>query len=168
MANASTDPHDPKAFRKVMGQYPTGVTIITASADDQDIGLVVGTFTSISLDPPLVGFFPAKSSNSWPIIEQTGRFCANVLGADQTELCRIFASKQADKFGGLPVPRSPSGLPLLEGIVAWIECRIEQVVELGDHYLVVGAVEAMDTGEGENPLLFAQGGYHGLASLEAR
>jgi flavin reductase (DIM6/NTAB) family NADH-FMN oxidoreductase RutF len=166
MTNASHDPRDPATFRSVMGRYPTGVAVITAAHDDQRIGLVVGSFTSISLDPPLVGFFPGKSSSSWPRIEKSGSFCVNVLGAEQLELCRTFASRLEDKFSGLSVPLSPAGLPLLEGVVAWIECRIEQVCELGDHYLVVGAVEAMGTGESANPLIFAQGSYHGLASLE--
>lgn len=166
MSIASQDPRNPETFRSVMGRYPTGVAVITSAQDDQKIGLVVGSFVSISLDPPLVGFFPAKSSSSWPRIEKSGKFCVNVLGAEQTELCRIFASKLEDKFSGLSVPQSPLGLPMLEGAVAWIECRIQQVCELGDHYLVVGAVEAMGTGGSGSPMVFAQGTYHGLASLE--
>lgn len=160
------DPRDPHTFRQVMGRFPTGVAVITSAEADQRMGLAVGSFTSISLDPPLVGFFPGKSSRTWPQIEKTGKFCANVLGANQTELCKTFASKLDDKFGDAPVPLSPLGLPILPGAVAWIECVIEQVHELGDHYLVVGAVEAMGAGNGGSPLVFAHGAYHELASLE--
>lgn len=167
MTIATHNPQDPASFRNVMGRYPTGVAVVTSAHDDEKIGFVVGSFTSISLDPPLVGFFPGKSSSSWPRIEKSGRFCVNVLGADQSDLCRKFASKLDDKFSGFSVPQSPAGLPILEGAVAWIECRIEKVCELGDHYLVVGAVEAMGTSGGSgSPLIFAQGNYHGLASLE--
>lgn len=160
------DPHDPLSFRKVMGQLPTGVAVITSSENDQKVGLVVGTFTSISLNPPLVGFFPAKSSKTWARIEKTGRFCANVLGSDQTDLCRIFASSVDDKFGDLSHPESPLGMPILPGAVAWIECLIREVSEQGDHHLVVGTVQSMGIGSGATPLVFAKGAYHGLTSLD--
>lgn len=158
------DPRDPKTFRRVLGRFPTGVAVITAAQDNRKVGMVVGSFTSISLDPPLVGFLPGKSSQSWAQIEQTGRFCVNVLGSDQTEICQTFASKVEDKYEGLAVSHSPLGLPILPGAVAWIDCTINQVCELGDHYLVVGAVESMGVGSSQSPLIFAQGAYHSLAN----
>ena len=133
---------DPRQFRDVLGAYPTGVCVITALAGSGErFGLVVGSFTSISLDPPLVGFFPDKRSGTWPKIAETGRFCVNVLGADQLSLCRRFAARAEDKFAELAHGLSPAGLPVLDNAIAWIDCTIERVTEVGDHWLVVGAVE---------------------------
>ncbi|WHZ38064.1 flavin reductase family protein [Sagittula sp. MA-2] len=151
---------DPRTFRDVLGCHPTGVAVITARSGTENIGLVVGSFTSISLDPPLVGFFPGKTSTTWPKIAATKRFCVNVLAADQTAICKRFASKDADKFAGLDCADSPSGLPILKGVSAWVECSIERATEIGDHYLVVGSVDALGAGEGTAPLVFHRGGYH--------
>jgi flavin reductase (DIM6/NTAB) family NADH-FMN oxidoreductase RutF len=140
--------------------------VITALAEDGErFGLVVGSFTSISLDPPLVGFFPDKRSGTWPKIAATGRFCVNVLGADQLALCRRFAARAEDKFAELAHGQSPAGLPVLDNAIAWIDCTIERVTEVGDHWLVVGAVEALGTEGDGNPLLFFRGQYHDLALL---
>ncbi|GHC86726.1 flavin reductase family protein [Novosphingobium pokkalii] len=157
---------DPKHFRTVLGAYPTGVCVITSvDAAGLRTGLVVGSFTSISLDPPLVGFFPDKRSGSWPRIAATGRFCVNVLGADQLDLCRRFASRADDKFAELAHGHSPAGLPLLDNALAWIDCRIERVEDIGDHWLVVGAVEALDSRAGGTPLLFFRGQYHDAVEI---
>jgi flavin reductase (DIM6/NTAB) family NADH-FMN oxidoreductase RutF len=157
---------DPKHFRDVLGSYPTGVCVVTSqAASGERWGLAVGSFTSISLDPPLVGFLPDKRSRSWEQMATTGRFCVNVLGSDQIEACRRFASRHEDKFEGISHGSSPGGLPLLDNVLAWIECDVAQVVELGDHLLVVGAVRAMERqGEG-SPLIFHRGGYHMLSGL---
>ena len=159
---------DSALFRSVLGAYPTGVCVITAvDADGARHGLVVGSFTSISLDPPLVGFFPDKRSGTWPKIEGAGRFCVNVLGADQLDLCRRFAARADDKFAELAHGHTPSGQPLLDDAIAWIECAIERVVEVGDHWLVVGAVEALGKRDEGTPLMFFRGQYHDLADLNA-
>jgi flavin reductase (DIM6/NTAB) family NADH-FMN oxidoreductase RutF len=157
---------DARAFRDVLGAYPTGVCVVTAqNAEGRRFGLVVGSFTSISLDPPLVGFFPDKRSQTWPAIAQTGRFCVNVLGSHQLDLCRRFSARGDDKFGDLAHVASPSGQPLLDDALAWIDCSIERVVEIGDHWLVVGAVEALGTTGNRGPLLFFRGGYHDAVQL---
>lgn len=159
---------NPALFRSVLGAYPTGVCVVTAvDADGTRHGLVVGSFTSISLDPPLVGFFPDKRSGTWPRIESVGRFCVNVLGADQLDLCRRFAARADDKFAELAHGHSPGGQPLLDNAIAWIDCTIERVVEIGDHWLVVGAVEALGRREEGTPLMFFRGQYHDLACLSA-
>jgi flavin reductase (DIM6/NTAB) family NADH-FMN oxidoreductase RutF len=147
-------------FRRVLGNYPTGVSVITAMTDaGMPAGMVVGTFTSVSLDPPLVGFFPDRNSSSWKLIEPAGRFCVNVLAADQTDLCRQLAVSGADKFNGVDFALSRGGCPVLPGVVAWIDCTLEQVVEAGDHYLVLGRVTSLDTGRETGPMLFFQGQY---------
>lgn len=152
-------------FREVLGGYPTGVCVITSANSKSRFGMVVGSFTSISLDPPLVGFFPDKASSSWPKIAATGRFCVNVLGENQLENCKLFASKREDKFEGHSHGLSPRGLPVLDDAIAWIECDIAQVSEVGDHLLVVGAVSALDRRDDGEPLVFFAGSYHRLQPL---
>jgi flavin reductase (DIM6/NTAB) family NADH-FMN oxidoreductase RutF len=127
------------------------VVITAAGSDGVRHGLVIGSFTSISLDPPLVGFFPDKRSSSWAKIAPVGRFCVNVLGSDQLDLCQRFAARAEDKFADLAHDHSPSGQPLLDNAIAWIDCTLERVTEVGDHYLVVGAVEAMGKRDAERP-----------------
>lgn len=150
-------------FRRILGHYPTGVCIITSiDADDVPLGMVVGSFTSVSLDPPLVGFLPMTSSESWRRIGATGRFCVNVLSARQEMLCRTFASRTPDKYEGVDYRLSPGGLPILDGAIAWIECSIHAEHEAGDHLIVLGAVRALDVDRPETPLLFFKGDYVSL------
>ena len=152
-------------FREVLGNYPTGVCVITAmGVDGKPVGMVVGSFSSVSLDPPLVGFFPARSSSSWPQIEQAGHFCVNVLASDQTGLCRQIAAP-GDKFAGVEYAVSDHGLPVLEGIVAAIECRLDSVIDAGDHLLVLGHVVRLETRRDADPMLFFRGKYGGFAKL---
>ncbi|WP_425839926.1 flavin reductase [Streptomyces fractus] len=161
-----SEPSASRWFREVLGQYPTGVCVVTAAqTDGSRAGFVVGSFTSVSLDPPLVAFFPDKRSTSWPRIERAGRFCVNVLGAEQEHLCRQFASKAEDKFEGVATRVTGSGSPIIEGAVAWIDCDLESVQEAGDHYIVIGRVRELDIGSSGLPLLFFQGGYGRFAPL---
>lgn len=155
----TASPIDPKLFRQVLGHYPTGVCVVTAQDGDTGVGLVVGSFTSVSLNPPLVAFFPDKSSTSWPRIERTGHFCVNILGHDQIDLCRRFASKADNKFEGVGHRTGGTGAPIIDEVVAWIDCRLHAVHEAGDHYIVLGAVEALEIGNARSPLLFFQGSY---------
>ncbi len=158
---------DPRHFRHVLGSYQTGVSVITsASEGGTRWGLAVGTFTAISLDPPLVGFMPDKRSSSWKQIEKTGRFCVNILSDVQLDMCRRFAARGGDKFDGISHGHSPGGLPLLDDVLAWVECDIEKVVELGDHVLVVGKVLALEHASDGAPLLFHRGAYHTLDKLD--
>lgn len=150
---------DPAVYRQVLGHFPTGVSVITATCDRKPVGLAVGSFTSLSLEPPLVLFCPGKSSSSWPKIEQSGAFCVNVLGEDQENVCRIFAGKAEDKFVGLGWKPSAWGSPILDGVLAWIDCSIEQVIEGGDHWIVVGRVRELEVSGRGGPLVFFRGGY---------
>jgi flavin reductase (DIM6/NTAB) family NADH-FMN oxidoreductase RutF len=160
------DPTNQRWFRQVLGQYPTGVCVVTAKRpEDFRAGFVVGSFTSASLDPPLVAFFPDKGSTSWPKIRDAGRFCVNILGADQEEICRRFASRAQDKFEGIPFREAGSGAPIINGVVAWIDCDLESVHEVGDHYIVLGRVRELDVESPGLPLLFFQGGYGRFSPL---
>lgn len=158
---------DPRAFRDVMGRYPTGVCVVTAQVPSGErLGISVGSFMSVSLDPLLVGFLPNKGSRSWSRIEETGRFCVNVLGAHQIDLCSRFASSDEDKFGDLPHDTSPSGQPVLRDCLAWIDCSVASVTEAGDHWMVLGNVEAMGKAHEGKPLLFFGGKYHQTADID--
>lgn len=159
-------PIDPAEFRQVLGAYPTGVCAITAmAADGVPTGMVVGTFTSVSLDPPLVGFLPDKSSSTWPLIEAAGHFCVNVLGSDQQQLCRQLAAKGADKFAGVGFALSQHGMPALADCIARIECSIHDVVDAGDHWFVLGNVLALEVTREGDPMLFYRGSYGGFAGI---
>jgi flavin reductase (DIM6/NTAB) family NADH-FMN oxidoreductase RutF/DNA-binding IclR family transcriptional regulator len=158
--------HDQRWYREVLGQYPTGVCVVTAvESDGTPLGFVVGSFTSVSLDPPLVAFFPDRSSTTWPRIRRGGNFCVNILSAEQEHLCRQFAVSGGDKFAGVRTHPAPSGAPVIEGAVAWIDCDIASVTEAGDHFVVLGRVAALDIGSPSLPLLFFQGGYGRFAPV---
>jgi flavin reductase (DIM6/NTAB) family NADH-FMN oxidoreductase RutF len=122
--------------------------------------MVVGTFSSVSLDPPLVAFMPDVRSTSWPKIQEAGSFCANVLTAGQQDVCRAFSRKAEDRFSANAWADTPSGSPRLEGAAAWIDCDIENVIRAGDHDIVIGRVKGLGVGESKDlPLLFLRGGY---------
>jgi flavin reductase (DIM6/NTAB) family NADH-FMN oxidoreductase RutF len=148
-------------FRRVLSHFPTGVVIVTAMSGGTPAGLSVGSFLSVSLDPQLVAVLPAKTSTSWPKIAAAGSFCINVLTASQQDLCRRFAVSGGDKFAGVPWHPAPSGAPILDGALAWIDCEHERSVDAGDHLIVLGRVRVLeiDTSQAPAPLIFFQGGY---------
>ncbi|HYI61647.1 MAG TPA: flavin reductase family protein [Acidimicrobiales bacterium] len=155
---------DPARFRQVLGHFPTGITVIASEHDGQRVGLAVGSFFSVSLDPPLVGFCVGSQSSSWPRIRAAGRFCVNVLGAHQEDVCRVFAGKGEDKFAGIGYDAAPwSGAPRLHDAVAWIDCELAEVLPGGDHDIVLGRVHDLAVADEGHPLVFYRGGY---ASLE--
>ncbi|MGW6357115.1 flavin reductase family protein [Streptomyces sp. NPDC055092] len=157
-------PLDPGEFRRVLGHFATGVTVVTAPPPHPGAppaGFACQSFSSLSLDPPLVAFMVARTSTTWPRIASAGVFCVNVLGADQGALCRSFAVSGADKFAGVEHDAAPvTGSPRIAGAPAWVDCTIHAVHTGGDHLIVVGRVEALGTGDGEaSPLLFHQGAF---------
>lgn len=154
-------------FRQVLGYYPTGVSAITAmGTDGAPIGMVVGTFSSVSLDPPLVGFLPDKSSSTWPRLEAAGRFCVNVLASDQLDVCRQLAGKGPDKFAEVEYTVSDHNLPVLAQALATIECSLHSVTDAGDHYFVLGRVLRLEAARDADPMLFFRGRYGGFAGLD--
>jgi flavin reductase (DIM6/NTAB) family NADH-FMN oxidoreductase RutF/DNA-binding IclR family transcriptional regulator len=153
-------------FRRVLGHFPTGVAVVTGiDPDGGPAGMAVGSFSSVSLDPPLVAFMPDKKSTSWPKFRDAGSFCVNILGAEQESVCRTFAMRGGDKFADLSWRPAGSGAPILDGVLAWIDCATEVVYEAGDHDIVIGRVQALDIGTPALPLVFFQGGYGRFASL---
>ncbi|AXT84311.1 flavin reductase [Aeromicrobium sp. A1-2] len=146
-------------FRDVLGRYASGVTVVTTMQGDTPVGMTCQSFTSVSLDPPLVAFLPMKTSRAFAAIRQSRRFCVNFLAADQTELSNGFASRAEDKFDGVDWQPTSLGSPRLEGTVGWVDCVVHDVHEAGDHYLVIGRVEDLDQGSASKPLLFHEGKY---------
>lgn len=150
---------DSARFRQVLGHFCSGVTVIASVHEGEPVGLAVGSFASLSLDPPLVLFCADKSSSSFPKIRESGHFCVNILAEDQEDVSRVFASKGTDKFAGMGYRKSGTGSPILDGVLAWIDCDLGDVIEQGDHYVVVGRVKELDVEHEGGPLLFFRGGY---------
>ncbi|MHB1584763.1 MAG: flavin reductase family protein [Acidimicrobiales bacterium] len=150
-------------FREVLGHFATGVTIVTALEDAEPVGFTCQSFTSLSLEPPMVAIAPAKSSTSWPRIARAGAFCVNVLAADQEALCRAFAVSGGDKFVGVRWHGGVLGTPVIEGCLAWVECELDAIYEAGDHELVTGRVAGTGVGVGR-PLVFYRGGFGSFTS----
>ncbi len=156
-----SDSIDAATFREVLGHFPTGVVVITGiTPDGSPLGMTVGSFTSVSLDPPLVAFLPEKKSRSWANLRASGpRFSVNVLAHHQDELSASVASRETEKFAGFAWRLSPTGLPVVEGCVAYIDCTTEQIVGAGDHYIVIGRVDHLAVEAGGDPLVFHAGSY---------
>lgn len=150
---------DSAKFRQVLGHFPTGVTVITSMHEGTPVGLAVGSFASLSLEPPQVLFCPGKQSSTWPKIQQSGAFCVNILAEDQEDVCRVFASSAADKFAEVGWKKSGNGSPIIDGVLAYVDCSVGEVVEAGDHYVVIGAVHDLEVRHEGGPLLFFRGGY---------
>jgi len=161
-------PIEPRAYRDTLARYPTGVTIVTALGDDGwPIGMTIGTFTSVSLEPPLVGFLPAKSSGAWSQIAATGSFCVNVLRHDQHDLCGRFGGRHLERFEGVDWRAAPAtGSPLLPGVLAWVDCSIHDVADAGDHWFVMGRVLDFDSDSGL-PMVFFGGALDTVRSTAA-
>ncbi len=152
-------PPDEASFRTVLGHFATGVTIITAMNGSEPVGVSANAFTSVSLDPPLVLFCAAKSSTTWPKIEQAGKFTVNILSEHQEDVCRVFATKGADRFTRIGWRPSANGNPILHDVLAYIDCTIESQFDGGDHIIVVGRVQELGITADDGPLLFYRGGY---------
>ena len=146
------------AFRDVLGHLPTGVTVVTALGDDGPVGMAANSVTSLSLEPPLVLFCPAKSSTTWPSIRATGSFCINVMASHHEPAVRRFALRGADRFAGVAWAPRPSG-PALDDALAVIECTLDAEHDGGDHTIAIGAVTALEARQRTLPLIFFQGRY---------
>jgi 3-hydroxy-9,10-secoandrosta-1,3,5(10)-triene-9,17-dione monooxygenase reductase component len=149
-----------RRFRDVLGRFASGVTVVTAMSGEGPVGMTCQSFSSVSLDPPLVLFVPAKTSRAWPLMQRSGRFCVNFLADDQAELSNTMASRGTDKFAGISWRRSETtGSPLLDGVLGYVDCAIHSVQEAGDHYVVIGRVLDLVSSDADKPLLFYQGKY---------
>lgn len=156
---AGASAFDTSRFRQVLGHFCTGIVVVTASDENGPVGLTCQSFCSVSLDPPLVLFCPARSSTSWPRIKAVGHFCANILAEDQEDVSRVFATRGADKFAGVGWKTGTSGAPMLNGVLAHVDCTLEEAHDGGDHDIAIGRVVDLAMDHEGRPLLFFRGGY---------
>jgi 3-hydroxy-9,10-secoandrosta-1,3,5(10)-triene-9,17-dione monooxygenase reductase component len=158
-------PADPESaakarrFRDVLGLFASGVTVVTSMSDGSPVGMTCQSFSSVSLEPPLVMFCPAKTSRAWPLMQRAGYFCVNFLAADQADISQAMATKGSDKYDGIGWVPAPSGAPLIDGVIGFVDCTVHSVHEAGDHYVVLGRVGELGFGEDGKPLLYYRGGY---------
>ena len=155
-------PIERNELRRVMGHFATGVTIITTvSKDGVPFGLTANAFTSVSLDPPLLLISVDKKAESFPHFEESKVFTVNILGDEQESLSRKFAVSGGDKFQGVAYRMGANGVAILEGTLAYLECKLYAVYDGGDHTLFLGEIEQAETRE-VKPLIFYRGGYRSL------
>lgn len=154
------NPEDQRSLRTALGQFATGVTAIVGRDQAGElVGLTANSFTSVSLDPPLVLWSLRQASRCYPAFRTCGHFVINVLAADQIDVARRFSAPVADRFGGLSWMPSPvSGLPVIEGVAAWFDCKTLNFYDAGDHTIFVGEVSCFSHAE-RAPLLFHAGSY---------
>ena len=154
---------DSSTFRRTLGHFCTGVTVVTGFDGDRPVGFACQSFAALSLDPPLVLFCPGRWSRTWPLIERTGAFGVNVLTAEQREVSSVFGRSGEDKFAGLDWIPAPSGVPVLDGVLTWLDCAVESVHDGGDHRVVIGRVHTLGATADAEPLLFHKGSYTTVA-----
>ena len=149
----------PELFRSVMGHFATGVTVVTANTPEGPVGLTANAVASLSLEPLLLLVAFDNRARTLPVVRETGRFGVNVLAAGQEDLARLFASKapEREKFAGV-AHTVHDGIPVIEGALAWVGCRLERLIPGGDHTIGIGTVEAAEAGTGE-PLIWYRGVY---------
>jgi flavin reductase (DIM6/NTAB) family NADH-FMN oxidoreductase RutF len=149
----------PQRLRHVLGHFASGLTVVTAGTENGPAGFTCQSFSSLSLDPALVTFSPARSSSTWPLLRAAGRFTVNILPAGHRHLAAQFARSGTDKFAGVGFSASPLGNPVLDQALAWVDCELHREYDGGDHTIVVGSVRALGARDGAEPLLFFKGGY---------
>jgi Conserved protein/domain typically associated with flavoprotein oxygenases, DIM6/NTAB family len=150
-------------FRSALGRFASGVTIVTTKTkEDKPIGITVSAFASVSLEPPLILVCIDKRASVHDILEEGHPFSVNILAEDQEILSRRFASKEPDRFAGIGYTEGEAGVPILNGALAAIECRVAHSYSGGDHTIIVGEVERIDVTDGK-PLAYFRGGYVQLA-----
>ncbi|HEX2895941.1 MAG TPA: flavin reductase family protein, partial [Marmoricola sp.] len=162
-------PDDPESaakarrFRDVLGLFASGVTVVTSMSDGSPVGMTCQSFSSVSLEPPLVMFCPAKTSRAWPLMQRAGFFCVNFLAADQADVSQAMATKGSDKYDGIEWAPAPSGAPLIDGVIGFVDCTVHSVHEAGDHYVVLGRVGELGFAGPGKPLLYYRGNYDTVA-----
>lgn len=154
---------DPAAFRAVFRRHAAGVAIITAPGPAGPVGFTATSLTSVAVEPPLLSFGISLGSSCWPSVAEASHVGVHVLGEHQEDLAALFARSGADRFGpGTAWTAGPHGVPQLDGVAAWLVCRVAGRVPAGDHCIVVAEAVAGDPHGPGRPLLYHQGGFHRL------
>jgi flavin reductase (DIM6/NTAB) family NADH-FMN oxidoreductase RutF len=159
------DQIDAITFRAVLGRFATGVTVITTRAGGRAIGVTPNSFNTVSLDPPLVLWSLSLSAPSLPAFRAADRFAVSILAEDQRDLAARFTAPSPEKFLDVPVRRGLEGLPLIEGAIVHVECRVVDRYPGGDHEIMLGAIDRLAHFEGE-PLVFHRGRFSGLSGRD--
>jgi flavin reductase (DIM6/NTAB) family NADH-FMN oxidoreductase RutF len=169
MKRASPPNFDQNAFRQALSQFATGVTVITTRASSgQLIGITASSFNSVSLNPPLVLWSLATRSASMPVFRANSHYVVNVLAASQLDLCKRFATVKGDRFEGVSHAQGDTGMPVLDGALAWFECHNRSRYQEGDHVIFVGEVERCGVHENAKdiaPLVFQAGEFHTIKTI---
>jgi flavin reductase (DIM6/NTAB) family NADH-FMN oxidoreductase RutF len=155
----------PAELRRVFGAFPTGVTAVAALVDGVPIGLAASSFTSVSLDPPMVSVCVAQRSRTWPVLRQVRRLGVSVLGAHQEQISRQLSARDGDRFAALSWRASSDGGVLLDGSSAWLDCSIEREIPAGDHDIVLLRVHDLDADPDVAPLVFHESRYRQLEQV---
>lgn len=152
----------PRSFRDVLGRFTTGVVLVTAQTQDGPVGMVVNSFTSVSLDPPLVALCAAFTSTTWPFIRAARSFAITILGDQHEELCRTFSTRGAERFTGRDWAFTRAGHPMPADGLGWLDCRITTIHPVGDHELIIAEVIEGAVADRGGPLVFHAGRFTGL------
>jgi 3-hydroxy-9,10-secoandrosta-1,3,5(10)-triene-9,17-dione monooxygenase reductase component len=153
---------DARLLRSVCGHFTTGVTVVTSGTTSFVVGVTVNSFTSVSLDPPLILVCIQNESSELPALRRTGAFTVNILAADQEEVCRTFASRHTRRARTVDVHAGITGVPILSKALAYLECRLQREVDGGDHAILIGGVVALDVLRDDRPLAFFRSAFHHL------
>ncbi|HEX6473258.1 MAG TPA: flavin reductase family protein [Streptosporangiaceae bacterium] len=153
-----------RSFRDVLGRFATGVVLVTARTAHGPAGMTANSFTSVSLDPPLIALCAAYTSTTWSCIRAVGAFAVTILGDEHEEVCRTFATRGADRFAGRAWTQTPAGHPLLPDGLGWLDCEIETLHPAGDHELAIARATRWSTAADRRPLIFHSGRYTRLPS----
>lgn len=158
-------PLDPRTFRDALGCFATGIAVVTTlEPDGTPVGVTVNSFSSVSLDPPLVQFCLGRAAMSFAAFTAAPSFAVNILADDQADLSVRFSRRdQQERWGGVAVERWDSGVPILAGCLASLECDMEHQFSGGDHVILVGRVRRLASRTDGRPLLYFRGGYANLA-----
>jgi flavin reductase (DIM6/NTAB) family NADH-FMN oxidoreductase RutF len=161
-------PFDAGTFRRALGRFATGVTLVTAAVPSGPLGLVVNAFTSVSLEPPLVAICPSRSSFTWSRMRRCRRFGVNVLGVEHADYVSHAAHPEADRFAGIDYALSESGVPRIRSAIAFLDCEPVTEQLAGDHWIVVARVNDLLVDLGRKPLVFSDRTLGSFVGLEAR
>ncbi|GIN98026.1 FMN reductase [Siminovitchia terrae] len=156
---------DSREFRNTLGHFATGVTVITTTNGMENIGLTANAFSSVSLEPPLILVCIDKKASSIEALKKDRPFVVNILQQEQEAECWGFAKRGKDKFAGVSYTISEDGVPMLQGNLATIECRVDEIFEGGDHYIITGKVKKANYDKEKNPLLFFRGEIRKMKDL---
>jgi 3-hydroxy-9,10-secoandrosta-1,3,5(10)-triene-9,17-dione monooxygenase reductase component len=154
---------DARRFRDVLGRFASGVAVVTSMSGDVPVGMTCQSFASVSLDPPLVLFVPARTSRAWPLMQRSGHFCVNFLAEDQAPISDVMASRGVDKFADVKwSPSAATGSPVIDGVLGYVDCCIHAVHAGGDHCIVIGRVLDLAATSDKPPLVFFRGDYRAI------